>query len=126
MKRFFFSLAKTRLGGWLLHWIIAYFSFLVPGEKLIETETILAFPHPQPSYPLHILILPRAHYKTLTELPSKDRQFEFDLFQAVNQLVDEYDLASKGYRLIVNGGKLQEVSHLHFHLISEGRIENSP
>jgi len=125
MKRLLFSLAKTGLGGWLLHWIIAYFSFLIPGQKLIETETILAFHHPQPSYPLHILIVPKAPYKNLTELPSKDRQLEFELFQAVNQLVDEYDLSSKGYRLIVNGGKFQEVPHLHFHLISEGKIENS-
>ena len=123
MNRFLFSLAKTGLGGWLLSWIIAHFTFLIPGEKLIETDTILAFPHPQPAYPLHILILPKANYKNLTDLPSEDRRFESDLFQAVNQLVEKFELTPKGYRLIVNGGKAQEVPHLHFHLISESSTE---
>jgi histidine triad (HIT) family protein len=125
MKRFLFSLAKTGLGGWLLGWIIANCTFLIPGEKLIETETIIAFHHPQPAYPLHILILPKANYQNLTDLPTEDRQFEYDLFQAVNQLVGKYDLTSKGYRMIVNGGKSQEVPHLHFHLISEGKMVES-
>ncbi|MCK4823941.1 hypothetical protein KA005_49765, partial [bacterium] len=35
MYHFLYSIAKTRIGGLLLHWIIAYFSFTIPGEKLI-------------------------------------------------------------------------------------------
>jgi len=119
MKRFLFLLAKTWIGGVLLHWIIAFFSFAIPGEKLIETEALLAFHHPAPSYPLHILILPKAKYKSLMDLPSDDSVFEASLFEAVKDLVQRFELDDLGYRLIANGGLAQEVDHLHFHLISD-------
>jgi diadenosine tetraphosphate (Ap4A) HIT family hydrolase len=34
-----------------------------------------------------------------------------------------FNLESKGYRLIVNGGNAQEVDHLHFHLISDDIVD---
>lgn len=123
MKRCLFYFARTGLGGWLLHWVFAYCSFLIPGEKLIETDSLVAFHHPQPAYPLHILIVPKARYNSLQDLPSKDHKFELELFQAVNELVDTCNLIPSGYRLIVNGGNSQEDPHLHFHLISEERLK---
>ena len=119
MIKFFYLIAKTWLGGILLHWIFARFSFVIPGDKLIETESILAFHHPSPAYSLHILIVPKEKIKSLKELPSEKGSFEFDLFEAVKELVKRFDLDQKGYRLIANGGENQEVGHLHFHLVSE-------
>ena len=119
MNRFLHSLVKTWLGALILHWFIAYFSFAIPGEKLIETDSIIAFHHPSPSYPLHILILPKSKYKSIQDLPSNDLAFESGLFSAVNVLVQRFDLDGYSYRLIVNGGNAQEVDHLHFHLISD-------
>jgi histidine triad (HIT) family protein len=119
MKAFLYSIAKTWLGGLLLHWVFPYFRFLIPGKKLVETDTILAFHHPSPSYPLHIIIVPKASLNSLADLPSDDLAFETALFQAINILVEELDLKSCGYRLIANGGSNQEVNHLHFHLISD-------
>ncbi|MEZ4510613.1 MAG: hypothetical protein R3C62_01950 [Chloroflexota bacterium] len=34
-------------------------SFLIPVQRLRETATLLAFHHPKPSYPLHILLVPK-------------------------------------------------------------------
>ena len=128
MNRFLYLIAKTWIGSMVLHWIIAFFSFVIPGKKLIETETVLAFHHPSPSYPLHILIVPKAKSRSIKDLPSTDLVFESDLFMAVNQLVQRFGLEDCGYRLITNGGSAQEVDHLHFHLISdeyEGEIKLS-
>jgi len=129
MKGILYSIAKTWIGGMVLHWIFAFFSFVIPGERLIETGAILAFHHPSPSYPLHILIVPKAKYRSLNDLPSADKEFESELFLAVNDLVQRFDLDECGYRLIANGGSSQEVDHLHFHLISddyEGKPYISP
>ena len=109
----------------ILHWIFAYFSFAVPGKKLIETGILLAFHHPSPSYSLHILIVPKAKYRSMLELPSDDLVFESGLFLAVNELVRKFSLEKCGYRLIVNGGKSQEVDHLHFHLVSDDYDEGT-
>ena len=119
MNRLLYSFVKTWIGGVLLHWIFAFFSFIIPGEKLIETDSVLAFHHPSPSYPLHILIVPKTKYQSLNDLPSQDQAFELGLFKAVNELVQKYNLEAKGYRLITNGGTYQEVNYLHFHLISD-------
>ena len=119
MNRFLYTIAKTWIGSLLLHWIIAYFSFAIPGEKLVETDSVLAFHHPSPSSPLHILIVPKAKYRSINDLPSADLVFESGLFLAVNELVRRFDLEDYGYRLIANGGNAQEVDHLHFHLISD-------
>jgi len=119
MKRFLYSFAKTWLGGILLHWAVAHFTFLIPGKKVVETDTLLAFHHPNPSYPLHILIVPKRNYRSLTDLPSQDLAFESDLFRAVRRLVQHFELKDSSYRLVANGGQAQEVDHLHFHLISE-------
>lgn len=119
MNRLLYSFVKTRIGGLFLHWIFAFFSFIIPGEKLIETDSILAFHHPSPSYPFHILIVPKTKYQSLNDLPSQDQVFEIGLFKAVNELVQKYNLEAKGYRLITNGGIFQEVNYLHFHLISD-------
>lgn len=118
MNQILLRLAKTWIGGVLLHWIFAYFSFLIPGERLIDNESLLAFHHPRPSYPVHILIVPREKIISLEDLPTMDGLFEAALFGAVNDLVKEFDLARNGYRLIANGGNYQEVRYLHFHLVS--------
>lgn len=122
MTKLLHKIFKTWLGSVILHWIFAYFSFVIPGKKLIENDSLLAFHHPSPSYPLHILIVPRENTGTLLDLPTSDGLFEIELFNAVNLLVKRFDLEKKGYRLIANGGIYQDVKHLHFHLISGEEI----
>lgn len=119
LNELFLTIAKTWLGGLVLHWVFAYFSFTIPGEKLIKNDSLLAFHHPSPSYPLHILIVPKEKINTIEDLPSNDNLFEIELFKAVRSLVDRFELNQFGFRLITNGGSYQEVDHLHFHLISE-------
>ena len=123
MRTLLYSIAKTWIGGLILHWIFSYFSFVIPGKRLAETDSVLAFHHPSPSYPLHILVVPKSKVKSLIDLPSNDHLFEVELFSVVKELVKMFNLESKGYRLIVNGGSAQEVDHLHFHLISDDHVE---
>jgi diadenosine tetraphosphate (Ap4A) HIT family hydrolase len=42
-----------------------------------------------------------------------------DVLVMARSIVDEYDLNSSGYRLILNGGKYQEVPQLYFHLVAD-------
>ncbi len=94
-------------------------SFAIPVQRLRETPNLLAFYHPNPSYPVHILLVPKRDYHSLLEIPPEDGAFQRDLFETVQQLVREFGLEETGYRLIANGGAFQEIPILHFHLISE-------
>ena len=95
-------------------------SFALPVDRLMETATLLAFHHPHPAYPLHILLVPKKPIASLTALdPLADARFLTDVYSAAQRLIEQFHLAESGYRLIVNGGKFQDFPYLHFHLISD-------
>jgi len=108
----------------LIGLIFTHMSFAIPVKRLRETETLMAFHHPKPSYPFHILLLPKKAVASLQELDSKDTAFLSDLYATVQSLVDEFRLPA--YRLIVNGGEYQDFPQLHFHLISDVGMGSRP
>ena len=102
----------------ILVWMLDALPFALPVTRLRQTDTLLAFFHPQPSYPYHVILVPRKRIQSLAELDSRqEAAFLTDLFATVQSLVAEYRLPA--YRLIVNGGEYQEFPQLHFHLISD-------
>ena len=98
-------------------------SFAIPAKRLRETETLLAFYHPKPSYPFHVVLVPKQTIPSLMELDPAST-FISDLFTAVQSLVTEFQLPA--YRLIVNGGEFQDFPHLHFHLTSDSPSPLAP
>jgi histidine triad (HIT) family protein len=119
LGRALFALARSPIGGRLARrWFPALCRWL-PVRRLCETETLLAFHHPRPSYPVHILLVPKAAPAGLEALQGDEMALYADMIAAVQRLVRELDLAPHGYRLIINGGVYQEVPILHAHLISQ-------
>lgn len=116
-----FIFARSPLAGWFIRKGFAWMSFALPVQRLRETATLLAFYHPSPSYPVHILLVPKRAYASLLDLPPEDFDFQRDLLMTVQSLVRELGLEDCGYRLIANGGAYQDVPMLHFHLISESK-----
>jgi len=112
VRKWLWQPAITRLIGW----IFEHMSFAIPVKRLRETETLMAFYHPKPSYPFHVLLLPKKAVVSLKEFDPTDTVFLTDLYSAVQSLVNEFQLPA--YRLIVNGGKYQDFPQLHFHLVS--------
>ena len=92
-------------------------SFAIPVKRLRETDTLVAFFHPKPSYPFHVLLVPKKAVASLQEFDSTDTAFLADLYSTVQSLVKKFQLPA--YRLVVNGGEYQDFPQLHFHLISE-------
>jgi histidine triad (HIT) family protein len=114
---FLLTLARTYPGRFFFGWIFEHMDFLLPLKRLHETETLLAFRHPQPSYPVHILLVPKKAIGSMADLKEEDIIFLQDVFRVANALVDETGIRQSGYRLILNGGTFQEVPQLHFHLV---------
>jgi len=96
--------------------VFAHMSFAIPVKSLRETETLLAFYHPKPAHPFHLVLVPKQTVPSLMDLDPASA-FLPDLFATVQSLVSEFQLSA--YRLIVNGGEYQDFPHLHFHLISD-------
>ena len=111
-------LARSRYSARLIGWTLAHMSFALPVHRLRETAHLIAFRHPQPGYPVHILLMPKKALGSFEALSASDGPFLADLVSTVQNLVAELKLEARGYRLIVNGGGYQDVPQLHFHLVS--------
>ena len=122
ISRYTFKLLQViiqlRLIREMFFWGLENMSELLPVNKISETDSLICFYHPQPAYPVHILLVPKKDIRDLSQLDPLEDEFFPDLFMTLRKLVEELDLENKGYRLIVNGGEYQEFPQLHFHLVS--------
>jgi len=91
----------------------------LPASRLHETEHWVAFHHPQPEYPLHILILPKHSISSLSTAPLDTPDIHTQLIETAQALVCQYQLEERGFRLICNGGPNQTIPQWHWHLISD-------
>ena len=108
----------------LIGWIFENMSFVIPVKRLRETETLMAFHHPKPSYDFHVLLVPKKAVASLQEFDPKESAFLTELYSTVQSLIDEFQLPA--YRLIVNGGEYQDFPQLHFHLVSHVGAQQNP
>ena len=92
----------------------------IPSTKVYEDEEILAFKDINPAAPIHILVIPKKHIKSLVELEKEDEILVGKIYTVINKIAKEQGVKDNGYRVIVNCGKDggQEVGHLHFHLLA--------
>ena len=91
----------------------------IPSSKVYEDEEILAFKDINPAAPIHILVIPKKHIKSLAEMQEGEEKIIAKIYKVINEIAEKQDFKEKGYRVIVNCGKDggQEVEHLHFHLL---------
>lgn len=90
----------------------------IPSAKVYEDDKLLAFKDINPQAPVHILIIPKAHYDSVNALDENSAPVVGDIMLAAKRIASEQGLGN-GYRLITNIGEDggQTVKHLHFHLL---------
>ena len=92
-----------------------------------EGEHVVAFRDINPQAPLHLLIVPRRHIRTLNDLQPDDDQLVGALFRTAAMLAKKHGYADRGYRTVfnTNGDAGQTVFHIHLHLLA-GRALHWP
>ena len=111
--------ARWRFLQPLVRLFFHHMDHFLTADRLDENAHWVAFHHPAPAYPLHILLVPKRAIPSLTAAPTDTPGLYADLFTLVQSLIRAFDLESKGYRLITNGGPHQTIPQWHCHLISE-------
>ena|SRR3989344_5637154 len=98
----------------------------IPSHKVFESESVLAFKDINPKAPVHILVIPKKHIKSLIEIKSEDKNLLADLLYSLTEVAGKLNLDDYGYKVVANNGKSagQLVFHLHFHLL--GGWEENP
>lgn len=91
----------------------------LPSEIIYEDDDIIAFKDVNPVAPVHVLLIPKKHIPTLTDLEDEDVELIGRLHLAAAKVAEKMGVFEKGFRLVNNcrddGG--QVVYHLHFHLL---------
>ena len=119
LSKILFAVARSRIGAVIIGWSFAYMNFLIPVDRLHETERVVAFYHPKPSHKIHILIVPKRKIRSLLALTETELPVVQDVIVATQHLVKKLELQEGGFRLVVNGGAYQDVMQVHWHLISD-------
>ena len=91
----------------------------IPAQLVHETPDVVAFRDISPQAPTHILIIPRRHIPSVSDLGEGDADLMGKLFLAARELATEEGIEENGYRMVVNAGADagQTVFHIHLHLL---------
>lgn len=106
----------------ILAWLFVHAPRMVPVTLLRETLSWLAFCHPTPSYPVHIVILPKKPWKDWMAVTTENPEVIMEFVSLTQSMIRDFQLTPAGYRLIMNGGPNQTFPHLHFHLVAGEEI----
>ncbi|MEO6892483.1 MAG: histidine triad nucleotide-binding protein [Ktedonobacteraceae bacterium] len=91
----------------------------IPSKILYQDDEVTAFADVNPQAPQHVLIIPRRHISSISEMSEEDGPLLAHMFVIATKLAHELDLGERGYRMVTNVGpdSGQSVFHLHFHLL---------
>lgn len=91
----------------------------IPAQVVAESDEWVAFRDIHPVAPVHILIVPRKHVRSIEGLGNEDVEMAGRLMLAAKRIAAAEGVSETGYRLVANSGADagQVVHHLHFHLI---------
>jgi len=92
----------------------------IPGSLIHDGEHVMAFNDTNPQAPLHALIVPRRHIRTLNDLQPSDDQLIGSMFRVAAELAKAQGYAERGYRTVFNCNAEagQSVFHIHLHLLA--------
>ena len=92
----------------------------ISSDIVYQDDKMVAFRDINPQAPTHLLIIPRKHIPSLTELAEEDAVLVGNMVNVANLLAKREGVAESGYRLAINCGEQggQLVPHLHLHLLA--------
>lgn len=91
----------------------------IPSEIVYEDQELIAFKDIQPLAPVHLIIIPKVHLRSVNDITPEYEPLIGRLLGIVRRLAEEFGVNESGYRVVTNmgtdGGQI--VGHLHFHLL---------
>jgi len=91
---------------------------MIHGRKG-ETGTLVVFKDIHPHAPVHLLIVPKKHIRSVNDLADADKEILGELIVVARKMAREHGVSKSGYKLLFNveRGGGQVIFHLHLHLI---------
>ena len=99
------------------------FCRIVRGERAADfvyrDEKLLVFRDIHPAAPVHLLVVPTKHIRSVNDLAEEDRDIVAEMSFRARQVAQAESVAQSGYKLLFNTerGAGQVIFHLHLHLV---------
>ena len=88
-------------------------------QMLHQTDTLVVFKDINPHAPVHLLLVPKKHIRSVNDLTDADQEILAELILVAKEMAKEQGVDKSGYKLLYNvekgGGQL--IFHLHLHLL---------
>jgi histidine triad (HIT) family protein len=91
-----------------------------PAHVVLDERDVVAFLDARPVFPGHVLVVPRAHHETLSDLPAALRDAVFAVVSRTTTAVMA-GLGADGAFVASNQVVSQSVPHLHVHVVPRRR-----
>ncbi|GGE68395.1 HIT domain-containing protein [Priestia taiwanensis] len=82
-----------------------------------ETEHVLAYYHTRPFYEVHIVVVPKKHILSFTNIEEEDMPIVYEVMSVIREVATEMEKTYGACRIITNLGEYQDSKHMHFHVV---------
>lgn len=98
------------------------------SKIVYEDDISIAIRDLNPQAPVHILVIPKKHIRSLVESEENDNNLLGHLLNVAKNIADNMNLSQKGFRIVLNSGleSGQSVWHIHFHLLGGRKMSWPP
>lgn len=88
-------------------------------EFLFENDTVVVFRDINPHAPVHLLIVPKKHIRSINDLKAEHGELLSEMTFIAAKMARAQGIADSGYKLLYNveRGGGQMIFHLHLHLL---------
>ena len=91
----------------------------IPTTVVYQDDQVFAFNDMDPQAPVHILLIPKKHIASISELTEEDAALMGHMMLVAKKLAADAGIAEGGFRCVMNTGEDggQSVKHLHMHIL---------
>lgn len=88
-------------------------------EFLYENDNLVVFRDINPHAPVHLLLVPKRHIRSINDLTEGDNAILAELTMVAKEMAKKEGVDKSGYKLLYNveKGGGQVIFHLHLHLM---------
>jgi histidine triad (HIT) family protein len=88
-------------------------------EFLFENESLVVFRDIHPHAPVHLLIVPKKHIRSINDISAGDGALLGEMIACAKDMAAREGVSASGYKLLFNveSGGGQVIFHLHLHLL---------
>lgn len=96
----------------------------IPANIIYEDENVISFYDAHPVAPIHFLVIPKKHIKSLNYLEKDDIMLVGHIQYIISKISKDLNIADDGYRVICNTGSNggQVINHIHYHVLAGKKL----